>query len=298
MRRSRSSGARPEGPTSDTVRIAVTMTLLAAVSTLSACGSASEEGADLSMSHVHGLAVDGDTLYVATHDGLFVREGERWSRRSEDTADHMGFTFVSRDRMFRSGHPEGGGNLGVQGSTDGGRTWETVSDVLSSPVDFHAMAGGGDPLALYGWSGGLYRAIDDPTSWEPADARGLPDGVGALAVSAATGDVYASTERGLYRSSDEGGTWERASPRVVFALAVPRDEEQLVYASEPRDPGVLRSADGGGTWEDVSEGLEAEETVVALAASADGRTVIAADANGSLWRSEDGGSSWSDVATP
>lgn len=262
-----------------------------------ACGPGAEDGAGLSLSHVHGLAVGGDTLYVATHNGLFVRDGGQWSRRSEDAADHMGFTFVSRDRMFRSGHPEGGGNLGVQRSTDGGRTWETVSDVLSSPVDFHAMAGGGDPLVLYGWSGGLYRSIDDPREWEPVTARGLPQGVGALAVSASTGDVYASTDQGLHRSSDRGETWERVSERVVFALAVP-DDGGLLYASEPREPGVLRSTDGGASWEGASEGLEAEETIVALAASSDGRTVVAADANSSLWRSEDGGSSWSKVATP
>lgn len=260
-----------------------------------ACGPVPEEGSGLSLSHVHGLGVDGDTLYVATHNGLFVR-GE-WSRRSEDTADHMGFTLASEDLLFRSGHPKGGGNLGVQRSTDGGRTWETVSNVLSSPVDFHAMAGGGDPLVLYGWSGGLHRAIDDPTAWESVTEQGLPEGVGALAVSASTGDVYASTDQGLHRSSDRGETWERVSERVVFALAVP-DDGGLLYASDPQRPGVLRSTDGGGSWGDVGEGLEAEETIVALAASSDGRTVVAADANDSLWRTEDGGASWSEVATP
>lgn len=275
-----------------TVTAAMGLTLL-----FWACGPGADEGAGLGISHVHGLAVDGDTLYVATHNGLFVRDGGGWSRRSEDAADHMGFTFVSEDLLFRSGHPEGGGNLGVQRSTDGGRTWETVSNVLSSPVDFHAMAGGGDPLVLYGWSGGLHRAIDDPTAWDSVTARGLPEGMGALAVSASVGDVYASTDQGLHRSSDRGETWERVSERVVFALAVSHDGEFL-YGSAPRDPGVFRSTDGGSSWEDVSEGLEAEETIVALAASSDGRRVVTADANGSLWRSEDGGSSWSDVATP
>lgn len=264
---------------------------------LSACGPGAEEGAGLSLSHVHGLGVDGDTLYVATHNGLFVREGGQWSRRSADAADHMGFTFVSRDRMFRSGHPEGGGNLGVQRSTDGGRTWETVSNVLSSPVDFHAMAGGGDPLVLYGWSGTIFRSVEDPEDWEPAAARGLPEGVGALAVSASTGDVYASTDRGLYRSSDRGETWEQMSDRVVFALAV-SDDGGALYGSDPGGPGVLRSTDGGGSWEDVSDGLGAEETIVALAVSDDGKRVVAADRSAAIWSSRDGGSTWSEVASP
>lgn len=258
---------------------------------LIACGTGGSD--DLRIEHVHGLAVDGDTLYVATHFGLFVREQGEWSRRSEDRADHMGFSFVSTDLMFRSGHPEGGGNLGVQRSTDGGRTWETVSEVLSSPVDFHAMAAEGEPLALYGWAGTLYRSVSDPKSWARAEAEGLPAEVGALTVSGA-GDVYASTNAGLHRSSDRGETWQRQSDRLVFALAVSRSDGPL-YASAAREPRVLRSADGGATWEDASEGL-GDETIVAL--GVDGETVAAADTAGTIWLSRDGGSTWSEAPVP
>ncbi len=252
---------------------------------------------DLQILHVHGLAVDGDKLYVATHHGLFVRDGETWSKRSEDQADHMGFSFVLDSMAFRSGHPETGGNLGVQRSTDGGRTWSLASAVRDSPVDFHAMAAGqGSPPALYGWSQGLFRSLRDPKRWEPVDADGLPPAVGALGVGR-EGVVFASATGGVYRSKDEGETWKQVSDESVFALTTATDAD-VVYAAKAEETGVLRSTDGGKTWTDVSDGLGATGVIVALGSSSDGRTVVAADQEAAIWTSEDKGDSWTRVPTP
>ena len=256
------------------------------------CRSAGEE--KIEISHVHGVGIDSESVFVATHHGLYAYEDGEWSRRSSDSADHMGFSMASEQLMFRSGHPETGGNLGVQRSTDGGGSWEDVADVLDSPVDFHAMAASrSSPPTLYGWSGRLYRSIGDPREWEPVQASGLPSRVGALAVGE-DGDVFASTARGLYRSPEGGGRWKAVSDDLVFALATGED---VIYASKGRGPGVLRSTNGGRTWKDAGDGL-GSAPIVALAASADGERVAAADQEATIWQSDNGGDTWTEIPTP
>ena len=66
--------------------------------------SSSSEGA----THIHGLGINpaDDTLYAATHTGLFtVRDGagQRVADRLQDT---MGFTVVGPDHFLGSGHPD------------------------------------------------------------------------------------------------------------------------------------------------------------------------------------------------
>lgn len=257
-----------------------------------ACASGS--GDELTIAHVHGLGMASETLFVATHHGLFVLDGSEWSQRSSDRADHMGFSLVSDRLMFRSGHPETGGNLGVQRSTDGGRNWKTTSDVLDSPVDFHAMAASPSrPVVLYGWSQGLFRSVGDPEDWEPLQLAGLPINIGSLAVSN-DGEVFTSTSEGLYRSTDRAQSWKRMGPELVYALAAGGDD---VYASKADGVGVLRSSDDGKSWDDVSEGL-GTAAIVALTTSPDGKIVVAADQEGGLWRSEDRGKTWTSVPTP
>lgn len=257
-------------------------------------GGTGSESDELQIAHVHGMGVDGDMLYVATHHGLYVHDGETWTQRSEDKADHMGFSLASPSLAFRSGHPETGGNLGVQRSTDGGATWSLVSNVLDVPVDFHAMAAERDSRpALYGWSQGLFRSLRDPERWEPVDADGLPRAVGALGVGE-DGVVFASASGGVYRSKDEGETWKQVSNESVFALAAATDAD-IVYAAKAEGTGVMRSTDGGKEWTDVSDGLGASGVIVALGTSSDGRTVVAADQEGGIWMSEDRGGSWTRV---
>lgn len=78
--------------------------------------------------HVHGLAVDRadpSRLYLATHHGLYaIGQDGTATLVSEDRNDYMGFTPHPSDvtTLYASGHPAGGGNLGVLASKDGGRT--------------------------------------------------------------------------------------------------------------------------------------------------------------------------------
>ncbi len=260
------------------------------------------------VAHIHGLGVDPaapDTVFVATHFGLHVHEDGEWAQRSEDIADHMGFTLISSELMFRSGHPSLemrdedpalGTNLGVQRSTDGGRTWETITPEMDQPYDFHAMTAthGDPPVIIGGDSGGrgVVRSPDGGETWEAVEAGGLPDQVGAFTVSPDGSKLYASTEAGLLRSDDLGEGWEPVSPEPLFALAAAG--EGLLYAS--RESTVLRSSDGGESWD--ATGPDGSSLIVALTCTPDGQTVVAADRDNVVWRSDDGGGSWAALPEP
>jgi len=104
---------------------------------------------DPGLIHVHGLGINpaDNTLYAATHTGLFaVRDGagQRVASRLQDT---MGFTVVGSDHFLGSGHPDFRDPqlyqpdrrplLGLIETRDAGRSWQPLS--LLGEADFHAL---------------------------------------------------------------------------------------------------------------------------------------------------------------
>ncbi len=95
------------------------------------------------------------------------------------------------------------------------------------------------------------------------EAAGMPHDIGhlhALLVSPTDGTLWIGTHNGLYRSSDEGKSWQ--------PVKVPADLAAMDFMSFVQDPtnskvlyvgthnrGVLRTTDGGDTWELFSSGL-------------------------------------------
>jgi photosystem II stability/assembly factor-like uncharacterized protein len=198
----------------------------------------------------------------------------------------MGFTVVGPDHYLASGHPGPGVDLpqpvGLIESTDGGSTWAPLSRQGQS--DFHALTSLG-PAGALGWDGALRRSADGRT-WEqlaiPAEPHTLaaaPQGGTVLATTAAgllrsadTGATWAPVADApllqvvtwagdgtaalgvdpagtLWRSTDDGGTWQQlaqlgSSPHAVAAAADGGKLRVLVVT----DAGLLESTDGGQTF--------------------------------------------------
>lgn len=286
-------------------RTASRATVLAAALALAAaaCGDGGEGGAGAGatvFAHIHGIAVhpgQSNVLYVATHGGLITGVNDSgWAYASDDRNDYMGFTVdPASATLFRSGHPEAGGTLGVESSTDG-RDWERLADVLSPPADFHAMTVSfADPRTLYGWDSGgrgLFRSTDAGTRWTRLSPRGLPLPVLALGGPAEPNAVYAGTPRGLFRSDDGGAAWAPVTglPSVPVAAigCDPKDPAHLVASTERA---TLVSRDGGDSWTPAS-GIPAGELVFAFAISPhDGGVAYAAGVT-TIYKSTDGGETW------
>lgn len=213
------------------------------------------------ISHVHGLGVDpGDgQLYAGTHYGL-IRVPDEGSpvRVGDAEQDFMGFTVIGPDHYLASGHPgegqDGPANLGLIETTDGGQTWQTVS--LAGEADFHALESRHG--LVYGYHGGQIMVSEDRRTWERRASLALAD----FAVSATDPEVLlATTEEGLVRSVDGGGSFDLVPGAPLLMLLAWSEQGQLIGVAP--DGAVHVSGDAGATWDQTGSVGERPQAVTA-----------------------------------
>ncbi len=188
---------------------------------------------------------------------------------------------------------------GLWKTTDNGSHWAAVFE-REATVGLGAVAvspskpdviwvGTGEANARnsVSWGDGVYRSTDGGKTWQN---RGLRDTqhIGRIVIHptnpnivyvAALGHVWgANCERGLYKTTDGGTTWEQlkfldadtgfidlvmdpADPETLYAAAyrVRRDAFSGGNPAEQFGPlaGLYKTGDGGKTWARLSEGLPA-----------------------------------------
>jgi hypothetical protein len=251
------------------------------------------DAGDPGMLHIHGLGVDGDTLYIATHTGLFVApKGQTRARRfGESRQDIMGFSVVEQGRFIGSGHPDATQdlppNLGLIESRDAGRTWRNIS--LQGKADFHVLESASERIYGFdGTQGRLMVSADAGRSW---DQRTPPAPMFGLAIDPASADrIVAATERGLFASQNAGKSWRPLRNDMAGLLAWPAAGRLFLVDGR----GVVQaSADAGKRWRQVGNVGGQPSAFIAH-----DRDLYAALTNGTVKRSADGGHSWSVRATP
>ena len=246
---------------------------------------------------VGGLTVnpaDG-TLLMTTNTGMFrvdqdAKKPEAFTGTLE-TPDGSGklsealvTRFVEPDTLLGSGHPASGESLpaalGLIRSEDAGKTWTSVSELGKS--DFHAIETSGKTIvgALFGQAQVLVSQ-DDGRTWT---SKAAPLPIVAMEVDPGDPDHWiASTQSGIFFTTDGGETWREMdpTPNVRFAWA----ERSDLYRIDPG--GDLKvSSDGGEKWKALgSTGGEPQ----ALAIDVDGGKLYAALLDGTLSVSDDGG---------
>ncbi|MGH9392868.1 MAG: WD40/YVTN/BNR-like repeat-containing protein, partial [Terriglobales bacterium] len=134
---------------------------------------------------------------------------------------------------------------------------------------------------------------------------------------AALGNMYAATpDRGVYRSTNGGATWQKVlfkddqtgaidlsfapgNPQVIYAAlwATGRPPWSVYPAAHGAGSGLYKSTDGGSTWSRLASGLPADpgRIGVDVAPSDANRVYAMVDAGakeGGLYRSDDAGATW------
>lgn len=238
----------------------------------------------------------------------------------------------------------GAASGGIFRTTDGGQSWLpifddqamlSIGDIEISRNDTDVIwvgtgevnAGGGS-LAYDG--DGIYLSEDGGNSWQ---TKGLPDvgSIGKIVLDpnddntifvGAMGPLFRDdTNRGVYRSTDGGDTWEQvlfvSDITGVIDMAIHPSDGNIVYATswervrrpEFRDYGgetsrIYRSTDGGDTWQELTNGLPsnpAEKGRISIDIARSNPDVLYAryaDAAGSIqgvYRTADGGDNWTEV---
>ncbi|HXW54874.1 MAG TPA: hypothetical protein VEJ67_03930 [Candidatus Cybelea sp.] len=226
-------------------------------------------------------------------------------------------------------------NGGVWKSENYGRTWEPVFDGESSGSIGSLFVAPSDPNIVYAGSGeglhrpdlsigdGIYKSTDAGRTWRHL---GLRDGqqIPGLAVdphdpgrlfAAVAGHPYGpNNERGIFRSTDGGQTFEKvlykdeytggddvvidpANPQVVYATLWQSQEGPWENGAwNGTNGGIFKSTDGGSTWQKLTGGLPEGVTQAHLAISMSNPQIlfasVATPREVELYRSEDGGQSW------
>lgn len=231
-------------------------------------------------------------------------------------------------------------NGGVWKSTDYGRVWTPIFDsqptgsigdiavALSNPNIIYVGSGEGLQRPDLATGDGIYKSTDAGKTWTHLGLRDAQQ-IASIIVDprdpnrvfvAALGHPYgANDERGVYRSTDGGQTWQRVlyKDENTGAMQVTFDpsNSQIIYAdlwagrqapweigSSFNGPGsgLYKSTDGGATWRELRTGLPTIAEGLgrigfAIAPSDPKRlyaTVDATPPKGGLYRSDDSGESW------
>lgn len=249
-------------------------------------GVAPADTESTAISHIHGLGgdPDDDSIFVATHEGLYRIAPDEVSFElvGQSRDDLMGFTMIDSRVFLASGHPAPGdsrpSDLGLIRSVDGGRTWQNIS--LAGEADFHLLRARG--RHVYGFSRELMLSEDGGRTWQKRDLP--PEQPYDLAVNPSDPrTVAAATADGIYVSRDAAGTWRRigAAPPGLLAWAEP-DVLFLVDAE-----GEVSSSRNLGRRRVVGS-IGGNPTVFAAA----GSRLLAALDDDSIVSSEDSGRTW------
>ncbi|HEV8264931.1 MAG TPA: glycosyl hydrolase [Gemmatimonadales bacterium] len=185
----------------------------------------------------------------------------------------------------------GGTGGGVWKTTDGGLTWQAVSD-----KDFRTGSIGAievapsDPNVVYVGTGespirgnvspgdGVYRSTDAGKTWTHVGLRDAGQ-IGAIRVHPANADlVYVAVlghafgpnpDRGVFRSKDGGKTWDKilfrsdsagaidlamdpVNPRILYAAFWQARRGPWYLSSGGPGSGLFKSTDGGDTWKEIT----------------------------------------------
>ncbi len=255
------------------------------------------------LSHLHGLAfdpADAQQLLLATHHGLYRAypdgRAELLGRARDD------FMALAADpgnpgRLYASGHPVGGGNLGLLRSDDGGASWTKHSDGHRGPVDFHQLTvSPADSNTLYGVHGTLQHSADGGDSWQPVGPA--PAKLISLAGSShARERLYAATETGLKVSLDGGKSWRAAVMFRSTASLVQADMNGTVYAFV-LGRGLLSTSEPSLAWKTLYNGFGGHYPLQMTVAHDDPQRLAVLTHHGRIFTSDDGGMSWQRFGLP
>jgi photosystem II stability/assembly factor-like uncharacterized protein len=216
--------------------------------------------------------------------------GESWKRMPDPgMPDRAKMPFACRVMRFAA-HPRHANELyaalevnGVMHSTDGGESWKDCSeDLIRLAQTPHLKS----------------RIVSD------TENEGMLDGHAICTTSADPDAVILAVRMGLFRTKDEGQSWEdmqvgRFSPTTYGrdVKVSPQDPKTLYaalsVAASSKGGGLYRSQDLGKTWQRFDK-VQVHGTIMSGALHSDdpAQVYLGARYEGEIYGTQDGGATW------
>jgi photosystem II stability/assembly factor-like uncharacterized protein len=257
-------------------------------------------------------------VYAGTDMGLYRSDdaGGRWSLLDTPMSRSMVWSLaidpVDPEVMFAGvGTPS---KPGIYRSDDAGKSWEhrpmeiaeecpavgipRPTGIAVDPTDHRSV-----------WVGlevdGVRHSNDGGDTWSGINgAIPNPDVHNVAVMPGPPKTVFVVVNDDIWRTTDDGETWQPARAREVFpwhytrGIAVDPNDAQTVFATVgDATPGrvgaVMRSKDAGVTWESLSLPVQPNSAMWTVTIPpGTPEMAFAASRYGYLYRSDDGGNSW------
>lgn len=265
--------------------------------------------------YAYSLAVDPtnpDIVYVGAYTEIYksTNGGATWT--SYSLPGYYAYGLVvdpnSPSTLYATGRVYIGSvyYLGFFKSTNGGVSWSSLQlsnynglgyCLILDPSNFNTIYVGGY-YYISSFNPCVYKSIDGGSSFTECSS-GFPSQayyIYSLAVHPTNSNmIYAgSYYRGIYRSTDAGGSWDRVSPpnyQYLYTLTTTQAAPDLVYAGSSDE--MYKSIDQGNTWSTTSTGLNGSY-FRGLAASQTSATVVYTACNKGFFKTTDAGANWFD----
>ena len=229
---------------------------------------------------------------------------------------------------------------GVWKTENAGNTYEPVFDKEGSysigclamdpknPNVVWVGAGENNSQRSVSFGDGIYRTRDGGKSWENLGLK-ESEHIGKILIDprdsnvvyvAAQGPLWRSGgDRGLYKTTDGGATWERIlhisddtginevhcdprDPDVLYASAYQRRRHVWTLVNGGPESGIHKSTDGGKTWRKITSGIPASDKGrIGMAVCPVNPDIVyaiieAQDKDGGFFRSTDRGETWAKMS--
>src|SRR5215831_1932770 len=226
---------------------------------------------------------------------------------------------------------------GLWKTVNGGQAWTPVTDgqITSSSVGAVAVSETNPDVVFIGMGeacirgniqpgDGVYKSTDAGKTWTHVGFQNS-DAISKIRIHPTNPDVVfvadfgrygtPSDERGLYKSTDGGKTWQRKlfrdgktgavdveidrrNPNVMFAALWEAYRIEYQMSSGGPGSGLFKSTDGGDTWQEITrapglpQGLDGKATIAISAADSSRVYVLLENETGGLFSSDDAGATW------
>ncbi|NQZ42764.1 MAG: glycosyl hydrolase [Flavobacteriaceae bacterium] len=229
---------------------------------------------------------------------------------------------------------------GIWKTTDDGITWKNISDgqlqtgtvgaiAVSESNPNIVVAGMGEHAArgvMTSMGDGVYKSTDAGKTWKHigleasrhiSDVIIHPTDPNIIFVAVQGAQYGDATERGIYRTTNGGTSWERvlyvAPDTGASSLSMDMNNPMILYAAlwqHRRHPwtmvsggpksGLYKSTDGGSTWDPMTKGIPKEIGKAGISVSRANSEIVfavleAEGEKGGVYKSMDAGKTWKQV---